>query len=491
MQRMLGSIRQKLFFSHIASIAFLALLVLLVFIDLRFLKTQITQTYSVSKIQNEIHQLTLQEERILLIKNNTVLLPLTKHVKRLNELLDTYENNLKNIFNIGKIGQLRKYLIQYQTLLNNHQTTNSNQFLTLARELRGVNDDINKIIGQIETRQHQVLNETSELVSITLIFGVLFIFAIAFLSAILVARHIINPIRNLEKQLNKLSDDKLTQLKTTSNDRELKSFVSQFNLVIDRHKKQEKLLRQHEKSKAVRILVSGVAHELNNPLSNISTSAQLLMEEQNPRPDLQQQWLEHIDSEIERARKIVRRLQDSVQPQEQTLRKVSTTKLVGDSVMLIHRQLDPSISIDIEDIHESTLMIDQDRFQQVFINLIKNAADAGAQNIWVFGDRVKQDDKSLVDLVCENKKDKYAKNFDSYFLFTVVDDGSGIPEENIPNLFTPFFSTKSEGEGTGLGLYIVNEIVSEHDGCISVKNGKESGCEFLILLPIKEENDNV
>ena len=72
-------------------------------------------------------------------------------------------------------------------------------------------------------------------------------------------------------------------------------------------------------------------------------------------------------------------------------------------------------------------------------------------------------------------------------LFTIADDGPGIPEENLTQLFTPFFTTKKEGEGTGLGLYLVEEIIQEHDGCITVENRETEGTQFLIWIPVSQE----
>lgn len=487
MQHMFESIRKKLFLSHIASIIFLVLLVILVFIDLRFLQTQLTQLDSVRNIQKESQQLTLQEEKILLEQNQTALPPLLNNVEKLQTLVSDFETPLRNIFYKEDAKHLQKHLNRYQTLLTSYQGTNSDQLLSLTRDLRTINDEIRKKISQIEERHHDALFETADLVSYTLTWGVLFIVAIAILSAYLVSQLIVSPLHDLERQLKSKKDQNITKLTTTSNDTELQSFVSAFNAMLDKHKAQEKQIRNYEKAKAVGILVSGVAHELNNPLSNISTSAQLLLEDDEPRPELRTQWLMHIDSEIERARKIIRRLLDSVRNQDQILTKISADKLVGDSVTLIHRQLDPTISLDIEDIPDITLCVNHDRFQQVFINLIKNAVDAGAKNIWVFGDKIKRDDLIGNDHICPKGKKPDSKNTDNYFLFTIADDGSGISEDDIPNLFTPFFSTKTAGEGTGLGLYIVNEIVTEHDGCITVKNREENGCEFLILLPIIED----
>lgn len=484
---MLKSIRRKLLFSHIASLAALLLLVALVVIDLRFLQAQIFQAKPVNDIQATAKKLTLLEENFLLVRQKSALPPLLVSVKKLKKLLSNYQISLKDILHKDEAAKLHQYLNQYETLISDNTFSDEKNLLALTKELRAINGDINRLIESMAARHHNTLEETANLVFGTLSVGVVLIVIITLLSAVLVTRFIVNPLRNLEQQLEAVADKRISKLTTISNDTELLSFVSQFNSMLDKLKAQEKLLRNKEKTTAVGILVSGVAHELNNPLSNISTSAQLLLEEDETRPDLRHEWLTHIDSEIERARRIVRRLLDSVYQQNQPLTNIYSAKLVGDAVTLIHRQLDPEIILDIEDISETLLSVNYERFKQVFINLIKNSVDAGATSIKISGETVNRDDSRINTLICSKEKVDGPKNVDALYLFTITDDGKGIPEEDIPNLFTPFFSTKKSGEGTGLGLYIVNEIITEHDGCITVKNRDEGGCEFRLLLPIVKE----
>ena len=76
--------------------------------------------------------------------------------------------------------------------------------------------------------------------------------------------------------------------------------------------------------------------------------------------------------------------------------------------------------------------------------------------------------------------------FEDIMLMQVDDDGPGIPADNLPKLFDPFFTTQAGGEGTGLGLYLVEEIVNEHQGCITVDNRPEGGARFTIWLPLHQ-----
>jgi signal transduction histidine kinase len=183
----------------------------------------------------------------------------------------------------------------------------------------------------------------------------------------------------------------------------------------------------------------------------------------------------------------VRRLLDSVRQPKQNQQSIRASDLVNSAVLLIHRQIDPSILLHIEDVADTPVKVDRERMQQVFINLIRNAVAAGARNIWVFGESTTWADSSPEDIERVQGELSTVSTADEVMLFTIADDGPGIPEENLPHLFTPFFTTRKEGEGTGLGLYLVEEIIQEHDGCITVENRASEGTQFLIWLPVSSE----
>lgn len=465
------------------------IMIIFLLVDLSYLRTQLPQIDAVRTLTSTSQKLTFYEEKLLLDGKESTLVLLGDAVRDLQTLLQNDSELLEGFIDSGETIALKKHINEYQALLSGmpEPAPDRTELLAFTRKLNQHNNAIRFIINQLGSRHHELLLGTVDNVTKAMIFGLIVVSLIALISALFVTGLILRPLRDLERQLHHVAEKKINKLSTTSRTRELNSFVSQFNNMLDQRRRKDRQLRHNEKAAALGILVSGVAHELNNPLSNISTSAQLLQEE-DTNPELSRQWLNHIDHEIERARRIVLRLLDSVRHQKQATTKVDAAVLVQKSLQLIHRQLDPKINIYIEDVAEIPLLVNQERFQQVFINLINNAADAGAKNIWVFGDYIERADSRTSNFVCSRKKTTFAKDTQKFFLFTVADDGVGIPEENVSKLFVPFFTTKTGGDGTGLGLYLVNEIVTEHDGCMSARNREHQGSEFLILLPISEDN---
>lgn len=483
----MNSLRTKIVLSYSMSIFALLLMVVVAFTDIKYLQLQIVESENIRMLQSSIQQLQNQEENLLLHRAPDSGLMLYTQAGDTLATFSRYRSSFEDLGGTRELAALDTNLRRYSEIIDEMLSAEGGNLEPLEQELRNTSESIGESVFQLGLRHRLLLTKITELVSLTLAIAFSVITIIGVASAFFVIRKVIWPIRTLEQQLDAVAEGELSQLKLASRDVEIQSFVQHFNNMLARLRSQQSQLRHHEKAAALGVLVSGVAHELNNPLSNISTSVQLLLEDYDTRPELSKQWLAHIDSESERARRIVRRLLDSVRQPSKDLECISAAELVGNAVMLIHRQLDPAIIIDIEDVTEAPLNINRERFQQVFINLIRNAVDAGARNIWVFGDTTTWDDSKPDDIErVQGEVDAISKT-DELLLFTVADDGPGIPEENLSQLFTPFFTTKTGGEGTGLGLYLVHEIVEEHDGCILVENRPDGGTQFLIWLPVARE----
>ncbi|MCU0971790.1 MAG: HAMP domain-containing histidine kinase, partial [Gammaproteobacteria bacterium] len=301
-------------------------------------------------------------------------------------------------------------------------------------------------------------------------------------------RRVVRPLRALEQGLLAIDEGRARELSLPSKDQEIRSFVAAFNRMLKRMRQQQDQVRRNEKAAALGVLVSGVAHELNNPLSNISTSAQLLLEEgETVDAETRRLWLAQIDSETERSRRIVRRLLDSVRSPKAHAQRQSLLDVIESSVALVKRQIPPAVDLRVGTRDDIDVAVDRERLQQVFINLIKNAADAGARhimvNVWLAAW-----DEALAEAGHLEGDPAAVRQAGRAARVTVEDDGPGIAPELRENVFAPFFTTRSTGDGTGLGLYLVNEIVGEHRGCIVVDSPATGGTRFSIWLPLNEEN---
>ncbi len=228
-------------------------------------------------------------------------------------------------------------------------------------------------------------------------------------------------------------------------------------------------LLQTEKLAALGQMVSGIAHELSNPLTSILGYAQRLLLREDGAGRLPE--ARQIFQEAERASGILRQLLYSARETPPERRRVALNQVVLRSMELqrfsmatekvrIELDLDPSLPAVIGDAAQ---------LQQVLINLVGNARQAIEQK--GAGGRIRVRTKQVAERRVQ---------------LEIEDDGPGVPQSILARIFDPFFTTKAEGVGTGLGLSIVLGIVREHGGRVNVLNAPEGGAIFSVELPVAE-----
>ena len=237
--------------------------------------------------------------------------------------------------------------------------------------------------------------------------------------------------------------------------------------VTDQKMLQEQLI-QSEKMSAIGQLVSGVAHELNNPLAGISAFAQLLLAEKRFPPD-QRTAAETIYSEARRASRIVQNLLTFARQHKAEKGPTSVNQVLDDTLELRGYELRVR-GIDVRREYDESLpdtMGDAHQLQQVFLNLITNAEQA-----------MERAEGRHHRLTVRSRRANDALRIE------IEDSGPGIPPNLLERIFNPFFTTKPTGSGTGLGLSISLGIVREHEGRIWAENAPQGGARFVIELPL-------
>jgi len=230
-----------------------------------------------------------------------------------------------------------------------------------------------------------------------------------------------------------------------------------------RHTQQQ--LLQSEKMAAVGQLISGVAHELNNPLTAILGYSQLLKSEESANTR-SADYLEKLYKQAQRTHHIVQNLLSFARQHKPERSPIQVNQILEDTLSLreydmklnnirVHRELDPKLPLIGGDRHQ---------LQQVFLNILNNAVDAVAQN----------GHKPEIRLRTAVADQKLIVEFE--------DNGPGV--QNPHRVFDPFYTTKPVGKGTGLGLSICYGIIKEHGGEIQVRNAEHGGAIFSIALPM-------
>jgi len=240
-------------------------------------------------------------------------------------------------------------------------------------------------------------------------------------------------------------------------------------------------LEQAQTTEEFGLIVGGLAHDLNNMLSVLSENLALLRTDERVA-ETSQARLEQMTVALDRGAALVARLVSYSRPQELQPRRVQINDLVNVALKLIDPLLKNRIRVKAELGSLPTVEIDPGRIEQVLVNLMLNAIDAMPRGgeLTVRTEMLERAAMTAIALDEDN-----GKRATSFVRITVADTGIGIPKELQPKIFTPFFTTKPSGKGSGLGLTSVYAIVRQHNGHIKVQSASNVGTKFSIYLPIK------
>lgn len=302
------------------------------------------------------------------------------------------------------------------------------------------------------------------------LFGALVALALGYF----ISRKLSVSIKKLASASEQLAHGNLdTQVEIQSHD-ELRELAETFNFMAAALKKRDEKVREFttrrimesERLAHIGQLAAGVAHEINNPLQGIVTYSHLLLERATTGNGTRES-LEKIVKQANRCRDIIRGLLDFARQRKPEKRLSNVNRILVECVSLLDNQaLFHNIRI-VQHLAQDLpkVLMDPSQIQQVFMNMIINAAEAmhGAGQLTIATRHVP------AELAVEVQ-------------FT--DSGHGIKEEDLDRIFSPFFTTKEVGHGTGLGLAISYGIVREHKGTITVESQEGQGATFTIRLPV-------
>ena len=245
----------------------------------------------------------------------------------------------------------------------------------------------------------------------------------------------------------------------------------------------EQQLIQASKMATLGEMATGVAHELNQPLSVIKTASRFFMKKIHKKEKIENDVLftmaEEIDSYVDRATKIINHMRQFGRKSDVTLEKVQINALLKRAHEILSQQLKVRGIEVVWDLEQDLPLVmgDPDRLEQVFINLLINARDAIDER-W----------RSQPDQKGEKTIKLITRSNTAEITVEIRDTGVGIPDSVLERIFEPFFTTKKVGQGTGLGLSISYGIIKDCKGSLQAVSGNDHGARFIIKFPIAEDD---
>jgi len=347
------------------------------------------------------------------------------------------------------------------------------------------------IVYSLDTIDQKLRNSTLGIVGFS--FG--FVVMASLLIGLLVRNLVYLPLRDLESGAQRLATGNLDLPIPVRSSDEFGKLASSFNTMTDAlrgsraelrdwartleqkvetrtqelHRAQAETMRG-EKLASVGLLASGVAHELNNPLTGILTFSHLLRKKM-PDKSLDAEDMDLVIRETKRCAAIIKRLLDFAREKLPEKTFADLNRIIEETIRIVER---PATLRNIEitaDLDRTLppLWIDADQIKQVIMNMLVNAQHAVEEKggITISTRRVPEETgEPMVEI-------------------SIADTGCGIPEQSLQRIFDPFFTSKNVGKGTGLGLSVSHGIVTAHGGRIEVESKAAAGSTFRIFLPLK------
>lgn len=490
------SIRGKIGLAY-GALALLGLVFMVfAYADLRYLEARMDDGVDVTAFREDTLEMRRHEKNYLLYQEPRDLLAAMELAERAQRLAENRWPLLESL--LGRAGgdALRDALGRYQRLMARQWDLlgqSARMPEAQAEVVRALGHRISEQAEHLARREREALLASMRGAMLALIGFAAGAVVLGVLAGQVLARMVVRPLRELEEELRPIAAGRFSRFHAPSRDREIVSLTAALNRMLAELDARRRQVLQAEKLSSMGVLASGVAHELNNPLGNISSAAQILAEEMGPE-DARRPWVEQIDTEAERGRRIVRTLLDYARRQDFRPQRVALEEVLDKSLILLGKRRPAPDRLHLDLASELAVWVDEQRMQQVFINLLRNALDAGAAHISVsarrasWGETRPPADASLAGAVADMHEDS------AVTVIQVVDDGPGIPPAVLPHVFDPFFTTRGaghgEGHGVGLGLFVVEEIVSEHGGCVAAESPPAGGARFTLWLPCRLQDEN-
>ena len=283
------------------------------------------------------------------------------------------------------------------------------------------------------------------------------------------ARSIRRSLRQVEQLTCAISRGDFSAAQEKPSADELGSIVQAISAMSEELNRREEEIVRSKRLASIGVLVAGVAHELNNPLNNISMIAQTFLELHDKLgPEQQLEFMTQIDEETERLRVTIKNLLDFSKPKDKEVEPRDLNEVMQKCLGLVQNMLTiGNIRTKLAFADGMTMIcLDEHQIQQVIVNMLINAIQAMPP-----GGVLSVSTRLLPEHMAE---------------IEISDTGKGIPPELINHIFDPFFTTKDEG-GTGLGLWVSYGIIKNHGGEIHVKSIVNKGTTFTVTLPANLE----
>ncbi len=473
----MNTIRSKLTFFFVACLAVMGAFAILYYTTVSDLELKLIAIEKFDDLRDNVLELRRYEKNLVYAKDPASFEKSGYFLTKVEIAFDNMATDIRRLVGEREFKKARDNLEQYKKVLQEVvlqlQRNEKNVDVATIRDLGKKLVDFTNNLIVLKRNRIQVVLKRIFMLPMIVIAG--FIVSMALIYRLML-HDILQPLSRLRRATVKAMDGIFEPIDCDPgrND-EVSNLVAAFNRMSREIGTRQEQLLQSRKMASIGTFTSGIAHELNNPVNNISLIVESLIEGRDRMDAAERQRLYHdLMEQADRTSGIVRNLLDFSRQEKRRVEPASIEEILDKTARLLKNEMRLN-KIKFEKQVRGSLpeiMIDKSSFQQVFLNLLVNAIQA-------------MPDGGTITAVLAVDEDRNELRID------ICDTGTGIPKEHLERIFDPFYTTKREGEGTGLGLSVTYGIIEQHGGRIEVRPRKTKGTCFSIHLPLGESHATV
>ncbi len=457
-------IEHKILLSYFFNVAFIVLIGLFALQNMNQVLAKLRFVEISDDLNASFLEMRISEKNFLLYNDEKWIVNIHENIDSSIQSIEATKEDISRVIGENNLQLLKSYLNEYSHVIDEIDRAKGKnpQLKSELRTVGGKLRDFFRAKTQLERKRvNDIISNAKRLLFISFL-------CILFLSIVLgrfVSRKVVLSMRAIERLAMSIAEGNFSKIEDARSKDEFGSVILAINRMSEELKNREEEIIQAKKLASLGVLTAGVAHELTNPLNNISMIAQNYMELNDfLNRENRLTLMNTIYEETKRMEDVVRNLLDFSKAREARLKEANVNEIVRKSVQLMQNTLHISnieSKVNLQP-HLPRVYVDEHQIEQVMVNLIANAVHAMSPGGTLFiGTRKGEEDKVMI---------------------SVKDTGKGIPPEYLPNIFDPFFTTKGSS-GTGLGLSVSYGIIKNHGGNIRVESAVGVGTTFTIELP--------
>jgi two-component system NtrC family sensor kinase len=471
----MNTIKSRISVFFILCLIFFSVLTFLYYDNIFVLENKVLITEKFHEILDNILELRRYEKNYVYYRDGEDRYEIVSYLYRTEDALTRSADEIRPAIGESELGKFRDHLADYKAALQETMalmgSNSGEQVYPEALRSRGkvLVDSAQELINLNRSRIREAMRRTF---TIPLAFMGIFVVLAVFIF-VLVVRSILKPLAMIQEATEQVARETFAPISIqTGKKDEVSRLIVAFNKMAEELESRQMQLLQSRKMASIGTLTSGIAHELNNPLNNISLTAETLLMNHREMPDPEkEEMLEEIMHQSDRGSQVVKNLLEFSRTDRPFLSALSVEETIKGTVRLIRNQL----MVNGIKLHEEIqgdipfLRGKRQDLEQAFLNILVNSIQAMPEGGHI--------------------TIRAGLGPQGYIRVDIEDTGIGIKPEDLTHVFDPFYTTKPVGQGTGLGLSLTYGIVRNHGGYIETKSQINKGTTFSIYLPVPEQRE--